>query len=213
MASKIKVFVVDSQPLFCVGLQTVVQTTDDIQWLGFAANFNDYGARHENVAPDLLLVEANPDGFCFETISAWKQQNPTTKILAMLAYSSEVCMREATSQGVTGCILKTDAPERFIQAIRAVAGGEAWFSRQLLQQIVRAQILATPESVFLQLTEQEIEMLQQLCAEKSNADIAAALHVSERTVCRYLEDIYVKLDVNSRVGAAIKAVKMGLMLT
>lgn len=210
MASKIKVFVVDSQPLFCMGLQTVLQTADDIQWLGSAVNFDEYGARHGNVAPDLLLVGAIPEGFCFETISAWKQQNPNIQILAMLSHPSEVCLREAISHGVLGCILKTDDPGRFIQAVRAVAGGEQWFSRQLLQQTVQTQILATPESAAMYLTEQEKEMLQLLCAEKSNAEIATALHLSERTVCRYLEDVYVKLGVHSRVGAAFQATKRGL---
>ena len=210
MASDIRVFVVDNQPLFCVGVQVVVETTTDIQWLGAAASFNEYSARHENIAPDLLLVGANPDGFCFETISAWKQQNPNTQILAMLSHPSEICLPEAISQGVTGCILKTDGLGRFIQAVRAVAGGEKWFSRQLLQQTVQTQILATPQSVTGHLTEQEKVMLQLLCAEKSNAEIAAALHLSERTVCRYLEDIYLKLGVSSRVGAAVQAVKMGL---
>lgn len=210
MASSIRVFMVDSQPLFCIGLQTVLQTADDIQWLGSATNFDEYGARHENVAPDFLLVEAIPDDLCFETISAWKRQNPTTQILAMLTYPPEVCLREATSQGVTGCILKTDVPDRFIQAIRAVAGGEQWFSRQLLQQTVQTQFLAAPQPFAAPLTEQEKEMLQLLCAEKSNVDIAAALHVSERTICRYLEDIYLKLGVSSRLGAAVQATKMGL---
>jgi DNA-binding NarL/FixJ family response regulator len=132
------------------------------------------------------------------------------QILAMLSHPSEICLPEAASQGVTGCILKTDGPGRFIQAVRAVAGGEKWFSRQLLQQTNQTQILATPEPTAAPLTEQEKEMLQLLCAEKSNAEIAAALHLSERTVCRYLEDMYLKLGVSSRVGAAVQATKRGL---
>jgi len=210
MASSIQAFAVDSQPLFCVGLQKVMQTTDDIHWLGSVATFNDYGAQHENIAPDLLLVEVILDGFCFETLSDWKKENPNTQILAMLSHPSEVCLREAASQGVTGCVLKSNTPERFIQAIRAVARGEKWFSRQLLQQTVQTQILATPESVAAYLSEQEKVILQMLCAEKNNADIAAALHVSERTICRYLEDIYLKLGVRSRLGAAVQATKRGL---
>lgn len=210
MASGIRVFAVDSQPLFCVGVQVIIEMTTDIQWLGATTSFNEYGARHENIAPDLLLVGAISEGFCFEAISAWKQQNPNIQILAMLSHFSEICLREAISQGVTGCILKTDDPGRFIQAVRAAARGEQWFSHQLLQQTVQTQILSTPELANWQLTEQEKEILQLICAEKSNPDIAAALHVSERTVCRYLEDIYLKLGVRSRVGAAVQAIKMGL---
>ncbi len=210
MVSSIQAFVVDNQPLFCVGIQAVVEMTEDIQLLGSAASFNEYCTQYEKIMPDLLLLEAIPGGFSFEAISNWKEGNKNTQILAMVCHSYQICLRKATSHGVAGCILKTDAPERFIQAVRAVAGGEEWFSRQLLHQTVKTQILAMPEPVAAHLSEQEKEILQLLCAEKGNADIAADLHVSERTICRYLEDIYMKLGVRSRLGAAVQATRMGL---
>lgn len=210
MASKIKVFVVDSQPLFCVGLQTVVQTADDIQWLGSSVILKENCFQVVNQSPDVLLVTASADNSFLESISAWKQQNHDSKIIAMLPHSSDLYLRQTIMQVVAGCILKTDETRRYIQAIRAVAVGEKWFSHQLLQEAVQTKILSKPELAVKHLTEQDIKIMQLVCIEKSNAEIAAALYLSERTVSRYLEEIYEKLGVSSRAGAAVQATKMGL---
>ncbi|WP_420644694.1 response regulator transcription factor [Candidatus Leptofilum sp.] len=210
MASKIKVFVVDSQPLFCVGLQTVLQTADDIQWLGSSVILKENCFQVVNQSPDVLLVTASADNSFLESISAWKQQNHDSKIIAMLPHSSDIYLRQTIMQVVAGCILKTDETRRYIQAIRAVAVGEKWFSQQLLQEAVQTKILSKPELAVKHLTEQDIKIMQLVCIEKSNAEIAAALYLSERTVSRYLEDIYEKLGVSSRAGAAVQATKMGL---
>ena len=208
MASSICVFVIDNQPLFCVGLQAVVETTTDIQWLGSAASLNQYCLQNVNFPPDVFLIASGEAPLSLmETISAGKQGQKNCKILLMLPHAYKVSLSQMTNQGINGCILKTDIPQRFIRAIRSLFEGESWLSPRLLQETLPVQIQPPTQ---VQLTEQEKAILQLVYAEKGNHEIATTLHMSERTVSRYLEDIYARLGVSSRVGAAIQAVKMEL---
>ncbi|VAW31357.1 hypothetical protein MNBD_CHLOROFLEXI01-173 [hydrothermal vent metagenome] len=208
MASAIRVYIVDSRPVFCLGIQTVLETTTDLQLLGTATSLEQSCSWATNLSPDVLLVDANlSHDSLLETISAWKQKPQSHKILVMLTHPHQVCLRQVTDQGANGCILKTDAPQRFIEAIRTIADGGRWFSRQLMQETMQTQLKPMAQ---LQLTEQDKLILQLICVEKSNHEIAETLHLSERTVCRYLEEIYAKLGVRTRVGAAVQAIKQGL---
>lgn len=208
VAAAIRVYVVDSQPVFCLGVQIVLEKPTDLQLLGTATNLEQYCSWATSVSPDVLLLDANlPHDFLLETISAWKHKQKSNKILVMLTHPHQICLRQVTDQGANGCILKTDAPQRLIEAIRTVAGGERWFSRQLMQETMQTQLQPMAQ---LQLTEQDKRILELICVEKSNPEIAETLHLSERTVCRYLEEIYAKLGVRTRVGAAVQAIKRGL---
>jgi len=209
IASTIRVFVVDNQPVFNTGIQAILKTTTDLRMVGAVESLNLLSPRLPEIPPHVGLFSADTIDECLlGAINAWRQKYEECKILLVVAYSVEVNLPQLASQGVNGLILRTDAPQQFVRAIRAVSKGEDWFSRKLLQKVVQVQIsFGSPP---MQLTEQDEAILQLLCAEKSNCEIAGALHVSERTICRYLEDIYIKLGVNSRVGAVIRAVKMGL---
>ncbi len=213
MATIIRVFIVDDQPVFCAGIQAVLETTGDLQFLGKANNLKQLDSWVTENLLDVVLLAANvADDSLLETIFAWKQECEDRKILVILSHAGEVCLHQLRVQGADGCILKTDIPQRFIQAIRSVVEGENWFSRRLMQETLQTQLIrsVTQTNSLVQLTEQDKVILQLICAEKSNLEIAMTMHISERTVCRYLEEIYIKLGVSSRVGASIQTVKMGL---
>ncbi len=208
MAAIIRVFVVDNQPVFCAGIQAILDKTTNLQLLGTATSLKKNCSWTINKPPDVLLLAANTShDSLLETTSAWKQKQKNSKILVMLTHPHEICLRQLTDQGANGCILKTDTKQRFVRAIRSVFEGESWFSPKLLQKTLQTQLQPVTQ---VQLTEQDKDILQLICAEKSNPEIADTLHLSERTVCRYLEDIYIKLGVETRVGAAVQAIKLGL---
>jgi len=208
MATLIRVYVVDSQPVFCEGIQAVLETATNLQLLGTAISLEQHCSWVSNQPPHVLLLAANTShDSLLETALALKQKQKGGKILVMLTHPHERCLHRLIAQGVKGCILKTDAPQNFIRAIHAIADDERWFSRKLMQETLQTQ----PQLVTqLQLTEQDKILLQLVCAEKSNCEIAMILHMSERTICRYLEIIYLKLGTSTRVGTAVQAVKLGL---
>ncbi|VAW39847.1 hypothetical protein MNBD_CHLOROFLEXI01-1249, partial [hydrothermal vent metagenome] len=135
MASLIRIYIVDSQPVFCTGIQAVLEATTDLQLLGTATSLEQHCSWAANKPPDVLLLAANMSHDpLLETISTWKQEYEDSKTLVMLSYADEVCLRQLTDQGADGCILRTDTPQRFIQAIRSVAEGESWFSRTVMEE-------------------------------------------------------------------------------
>ncbi len=214
MAAVVRVFVVDNCPVFCAGIQFVLQDTPDLQFCGSAASWRHLDAQDWEEPPDVILWTADTAGNCVlpEAVLAWKQEQKGKWLLVMLPDNDEICLRQLTAQSVDGCVLKNAPPRNFILAVRSVAIGENWFSRRLLQESLQIPAeTADPLSVSpADLTEQDKTILRLVCAEKSNGEIAAAMHISERTVCRYLEDVYIKLDVHSRVGAAVWVAKKGL---
>jgi DNA-binding NarL/FixJ family response regulator len=204
------VFVVDKQPVFCAGIRAILAATDDLQLIGEANNLHQLYVYKIEDPPDILLIAADlATDSLLETITTWKQKFVGSKILIMID-TDEDSVRQLSKQGIDGCILKSDSQRSFTQAIRIVANGERWFSRTLLQKTLEVELIDDSMGSIQEITEQDKAMLRLVCAAKSNPEIALALHMAERTVCRHLEEIYIKLGVCSRIGAAVEATKMGL---
>ena len=106
--------------------------------------------------------------------------------------------------------MKEEAPEAIVNAIRGIAHGEqGWVSRQIAAQMASWVQVGDPSK--LQLTVREHQVLSLVVEGKTNQAIAMELHISEKTVEKYLRAIFTKLNVSSRVEAAVYAVKEGLL--
>ena len=121
----------------------------------------------------------------------------------LTAYDDEAHVRWLVEAGVTGYLLKDEAPATVVQAIRAVMGGGAWFSRQVAEKLARP----TP---FSELSQREREVLRLVASGKSNQQIAEELHVAEVTVRFHLRNIYDKVGVHTRGEAIHWAMQQGL---
>ena len=122
----------------------------------------------------------------------------------MLPQADEECLRQVTTQGANGAILKTEPTDKLIRAIRAVAQGEPWVSQPLWYKITQPQ---TPPVDF---SEAEKALLPLIVTEMTIDEIAETLHLSRRTACRQLDAICLKLNVTKRIGAAVQIAKRGL---
>lgn len=108
-----------------------------------------------------------------------------------------------------GYLLKDEAPSVIIAAVRAAGKGEGWFSAKVAAQI--AAWARGEQTERLGLTEREIEVLRLVVAGKANKEIALAVNISEKAVEKRLSELYAKLNVASRVEAAVLAVREGLV--
>jgi DNA-binding NarL/FixJ family response regulator len=105
--------------------------------------------------------------------------------------------------------MKEEAPETILEAIRGVANGEqGWVSRRIAAQM---SVIMRAEEPFANLTPRERQVLKLVVNGNTNQGIGVALGISEKTVEKYLESIFTKLDVSSRVEAAVLAVREGLV--
>jgi DNA-binding NarL/FixJ family response regulator len=104
--------------------------------------------------------------------------------------------------GISGYVLKDEAPDALIDAVRSVANGGTWFSRPLVAKLVRP---VDSRTLGVRLTPRERELLGLLSQGLDNVNIANRLHLGEQTVRNYLSRLYGKLGVRTRAGAIVWA--------
>jgi len=163
----------------------------------------------EEVKPDILLLDMElPDLKGTEVAQRLQQQKSSVKILALSAHADRIYIQELLESGASGYLMKEEAPQTILDAVRGVAHGEeGWVSRSIAAQMVswvRDEEAAT-------LTPREMDVLKLVVEGRTNQSIAVNLGISEKTVEKYLESLYTKLGVTSRVEAAVHAIREGLV--
>lgn len=154
--------------------------------------------------PDLLLLAGNMLLHApAESLLGLHQQFPQTRLLLLLEHGGEGCPCELVQAGATGCIVKTEPPQAFVEAICTVATGQSWYSQEVTQHLLHHQANA--------LTVRERAVLRLVMQEKTDLQIAQALNLSDRTIRCHLETLYKKLNVQTRAGAVVQAIKRGLI--
>ncbi|SDC70751.1 response regulator [Rhodococcus tukisamuensis] len=138
------------------------------------------------------------------------------RVIAMTAMDVDDLVIQAVTAGAHSFLSKDEAPETFHQSVRAVAAGNTLFSQESLRRIVGrtppspTTHAAAPANLGT-LSEREREVLRALATGASNADLAAALFLSETTVKTHISSIFTKLGTRNRVEAALTAFRAGLV--
>lgn len=165
----------------------------------------------ERLHPDLVLLDVNmPGPDAIETTHALLTRHPGVHIIVLSASNRYTDVVGLLQAGVHGYVLKEDEPEALLQAIETVMGGEDWVSPRLshvLLQSVRDAALRED----LGLTEREKDVLRLLVEGANNSEIADELNVAVSTVKNHMRHIFRKMDVNSRVEAAVYALEHHLI--
>lgn len=206
MNKLIRVLVVDPFPVVRQGLVTLLEPVAD---LDIVAGMGDYTSTlhscQQQALDVLVLGVVTPDLSMLEMVRQLKQICPQTKILVLAVSCDEGCVEEVIAAGVNGYLLKTETPSKIVAAIRAVARGETRFSQPVVKMLVQA-IQTRPEP---HLTQRQTAVLQLVGQGQTNAQIAQSLGISESTVRYHLQNIYRRLDVQSRTEAVIRAIRRG----
>jgi DNA-binding NarL/FixJ family response regulator len=135
---------------------------------------------------------------------------PSVHILALSAYDDKQYIMGLLSSGAAGYLVKEEVPEAIVEAVRGVSRGEeGWVSRRVAAQM--SAWARNDDATKSSLTGREIQVLRLVVDGNTNQDIGAALGISEKTVEKHLESVFSKLGVTSRVEAAVRAVREGLV--
>jgi DNA-binding NarL/FixJ family response regulator len=212
--SRLRVVIADDQPMMRAGFKAVLEATGSIEVVAEAATGEEAVAAAEAHRPDVVLMDIRMPGM--DGIEATRRL-PRQRVLILTTFGLDEYIIEALRAGASGFLLK-DAPTReVVDAVRAVAAGEAVLApavtRQLLDQVGRrlpAAVSRTPDGL-AELTDREQEVLRMLAVGMSNAEIARGLVVSEPTVKTHVSNLLGKLGLRDRVQAVIYAYESGLI--
>ena len=180
------------------------------QVLGNAENGEDMIAKLEGVTPQVVLMDYSMPVMNGVAATTWLTENrPDIKTLALSMNSDDLAIIGMIRAGAKGYVLKDAHPTELQEAIRAVAESGFYYSEMIAGKM--KDILSyTPEkasSLLDTVTERELEFLQLSCSDYSYKEIAEKMQVSPRTVDGYRESLFLKLDVKSRIGLVIFAVR------
>lgn len=209
--SPIRILVADDHPVVRDGIRLLLEKAGNVEIVGEAANGADALDLAGSAAPDVVLLDMElPDIEGTQVARQIQQHHPEIKVLALSAYSDPFYIKGVLESGAAGYLMKDEAPELILEAVQGVARGEkGWVSRRISAQMASWVQTGRPEEA--RLTPREEEVLRLVVAGKTNQAIAAELMISEKTVEKYLGDIFARLNVTSRVEAAVYAVRQGLV--
>ena len=205
----IRVLLADDHPIVRAGIQSMLAKAPDIIVVAEVDNGMAVLAQIEAMAPDVLLLDMEMPGLSgVEVAQRLKAANSRVRVLALSAHDDEVYVRSLLASGASGYLMKEEAPELIVDAVRGIARGEkGWISRRAAAQMsdwTRVQEQENPE-----LTDREMQILQLAATGATNREMALGLHIAEKTVEKHMTAVYAKLKVSSRVEAAIVAIKKG----
>ncbi len=211
----INVIIVDDHPIVRAGMRQVLEATDDIT---VVAEGNTGAAALRLVMqhrPDALVLDVGlPDVNGVEVTRRLRAQGTTTPILILTVHDDSQTVFGLLESGATGYVLKDEALETLVSAVRAVARGESWLSPSVARQVVSRAVGSAPTTAAtstLPLTPREMQVLCLLAQGLDNMTIAQRLVVTTRTVQNHVSTIYSKLGVTSRTEAALIAIRHGLV--
>jgi DNA-binding NarL/FixJ family response regulator len=212
--TRLRVVIADDQPMMRAGFKAVLEAGGDIEVVAEAANGAEAVAAAQRHSPDVVLMDIRmPE---MDGIEATRRM-PRQRVLILTTFGLDDYIIAALRAGASGFLLKDAPTAEVVDAVRAIAAGDAVLSpavtRQLLDQVGRRLPAAVAQSnePLAQLTEREREVLRMLAAGLSNAEIAEALVVSEATVKSHVSNLLGKLDLRDRVQAVIYAYETGLI--
>ena len=215
----IRIFIADDHTMFREGLRALFAALPDIEVVGEAANGAAAVAQVATLQPDVVLMDINmPELNGIEATRQILSVQPGMGIIMVTMLEDDASVFAAMRAGARGYVLKGAHHDEILQAIRAVATGQAVFGPAIATRMMNFfQGLNLPVSktgvaiqAFPELTEREREVLVLIAQGVSNKEIAEKLVISMKTVSNHITNIFGKLQVADRAQAIIRARDAGL---
>lgn len=213
----IRVALVDDQAIVRAGLARILSPTDGFEVVAECEDGREAVQELPALRPDVVLMDIRMPAL--DGIEATRQlralEDPLN-VLVLTTFGEDEVLWGAIETGAAGFVLKDSSAEDLIAAVRAVAGGGAWFdpgvAPRVLERYRRVVAPAARDANRLaELTEREHEVLRLMARGATNAEIGATLHVAEATVKTHVGSIFAKLGVRDRAAAIVFAYDHGVV--
>jgi DNA-binding NarL/FixJ family response regulator len=211
----LRVVLADDHHFFLEGLRGML-AADGMVVVGEASDGADAIALAREMAPDIVVIDLKmPRVSGVEAVREIAAASPDVHVFVLTVSADEADAIDAIAAGACGYLLKDTRADELVGAIRLAAGGHAVLSREVVRALVArvradAHAAEQTQSDALALTTRELEVLRLIADGADNATIGRELSISKHTVKQYVTNIFEKLGVDSRVRAAVYAVRKGL---
>ncbi len=219
----VRVLVCEDQALVRAGYTTIFSAQPDMEVVGEAENGRQAVEEALRLRPDVVVMDIRMP--ILDGIEATRQlagpgvDNPA-KVLVVTTFNVDEYVYEALKAGASGFLLKDAPPAELIAGVRTVAAGESLVAPAVTRTLIghfASRLLPADttrparDQVRQTLARRELEVLEQIAAGLSNAEIAEKLCITTETVKTYVSRILTKLDLRDRVQAVVLAYRVGLV--
>lgn len=213
----IRVLIADDQALVRGGFRLILETQEDIEVVGEAANGREAVEQARALRPDVVLMDVRmpgTDGLQATRLLLTDPDPP--RVLMLTTFDLDEYVYDALRAGASGFLLKDVRPEQLADAVRVVATGETLLAPAITRRLVEQYLRRPPPGTstppgLAALTERELDVLQLIARGRSNAEIARSLFVSETTVKTHITHVFAKLGLRDRAQAVVLAYESGLV--
>jgi DNA-binding NarL/FixJ family response regulator len=205
----IRVVIADDHKVVRVGLEQLLQTFDDVEFLGAGEGGEEAVTLCDQHRPDVLLLDLSmPDLDGIEVTKRLRDVSPDTKVVVFTSFSDRERIVQALDAGAVGYLLKDAEPDELHAAVQAAARGEAPLTPRAAAALLAHRRDRPPE---VELTPREREVLGLVVDGLANKQIARRMGISEKTVKGHLTNLFQRIGVADRTQAALWAERTGAL--
>ena len=207
MTDPVSVLIVDDHPMVAEGIQSILESYDDITVVGTLSNGREAVEQAAHLKPDVILMDLNmPELGGLSATEILLEQAPDTRILILSMHDSPEYIASALSHRAMGYVLKDVPTDEIKQAIDTVMQGNRYLCTG-----AKGSLEPKPGTEREALTGREQTILLQLAQGKSNKEVALDLDISVRTVETHRKNIKRKLGISSTAGLTRYAMEHGVL--
>lgn len=210
------VALVDDHELLRSGLAGIINSFSDYEVIFEASNGKEFIDKlSQKKHPDIVVLDITMpimDGY--ETAAWMKQHTPNIKILVLSMLAHDLAIIRMLKYGAKGYILKDSKPPNFKHALDCLRSNNFYVNElvknKLFNYVTNEEEFNKQAALLSSISDNEKQFLQALCEDKSYKEIAIEMGISGRTVDHYRDSLFKKLDIKSRVGLVVFAIKHGI---
>ena len=211
----ISIILADDHPVVRRGMQALLESEQDFSIVGVASDGLEAVELTERLKPDVLVLDLMMPGLSgLEVLRILRERSPRTRTVILSMYSSSAFVAQALQNGAVGYVLKECTEENLVRAVREAAAGRRFLSPPVTEIAIDAYIEQSKTGPFdphETLTPRQREVLQLAAEGKTNAEIAARLNISQRTVENHRATLMQRLGLQNQTALIRHAIRHGLI--
>jgi len=207
-----RILVADDHGIVRAGIKLLLERQPNIEVVAEATDGVQAVEQALAVRPDLCILDVGmPRMTGLQAAREIRAHLPDAKVLILSMHDDEHYLFEALKAGASGYVLKREADQDLVGAIRAVGGGEAFLTNAAERSIIRGWMQDGSEGPTIPLTPREEEVVKLIAEAYTNSQIAQILHLAEKTVESHRANLLRKLGMRDRVQLVRYAIRRGLV--